>query len=93
MFIQTKIKTKEILQEEKVVQSAFELVRFDSVIKLEPKPVDQDWDPMLAVDPTYTFPYFVYGVLHLISSAVIGFGGIYQQYHHAISHHHLAQKI
>jgi hypothetical protein len=24
-----------------------------------------------------TFPYFVSGVLHLISSAVLGFGGIY----------------
>ncbi|KAL9397410.1 hypothetical protein Peur_011663 [Populus x canadensis] len=26
---------------------------------------------------TNTFPYFVFGVLHLISSAILGFGGIY----------------
>jgi photosystem II CP43 chlorophyll apoprotein len=27
-----------------------------------------------------TFPYFAFGVLHLISSEVLGFGGIYHSF-------------
>jgi len=40
-------------------------------------PAAQGWGVGPGGEVINTFPYFVVGVLHLISSAVLGLGGIY----------------